>query len=524
MIFLAKALFAAAFAYFLKHRMHTLLTYFQQEEYNGVRYLTALREVRLFDVRASVVIVAGIIAMLLGLAPTLGFLIVAAALGYIGWDESRYKYKKPLVLTERVRRIRALAAALLVVPFVLSVCWLWLAVIAVQIVPLTQILANRILTPFQTRINDGYVTQAREKLARMEPMTIGITGSFGKTTVKHILAELLEASGPVFYSKGSINTVLGLTRHIRQRLQWGHKYFIAEMGAYGIGSIKRLCDFAQPSIGIVTAVGDAHTERFGSVEAIAVAKSELVEEVTKRGGTSVINADVLRYAPFQKLKAATPDQVISVGFKDADVIVTAEAGKGGVWTISLAGDAIPDITYTLPLLGDHNVLNSALAVVMVLIVDPKVVADLPHFTATVAQIKHRLQRVESPGQALVLDDAYNANENGFKAAVSVMHDLARERGGRAILVTPGIAELGPEHDAVHTRLGEHCNGLVDVVYAVNPARIESFTGALDAGQMAVHPVASFNQAKALFAQDMRPEDVILYENDLPDVLEETRFL
>ncbi len=525
MTILVKLIFLGALGYLLKVRLRTLLAYFQQEEYDGARYVGALQTVRLYDIRASLVILVAFGLMLLN-APAVVLLIAAGALGVIAWMESKYRFKKPLVMTERARRIYLLAGGFLILPFLISFYWIIFAVVAIQLAPFALIAANQALAPFQQRINDKYIVEAREKLARMDPQRIGITGSFGKTTVKHILAEILEGSAPVFYSRGSINTVLGLTRHIRQRLQWSHKYFIAEMGAYGEGSIDRLCDFAQPTLGIVTAVGDAHTERFGSIDAIARAKSELVAYVCGNGGSAVINAEVLRHAPFAALKEKYGAQVITVAAENADVIVNAQPAAGGGWTIGLhwSDGAHGDVSFELPLLGDHNVMNAALAVVLTLHVDPDLLDDLPYFTKAVSQIPHRLQKVESPGAPLILDDAYNANELGFKSAVATLHDLAKERGGRAILVTPGVAELGMEHDAVHARLAETCNEFCDTIYIVNPSRIRSFADGLDRGRVNVIEVASFYEARAKIDVDITAQDVVLYENDLPDLLEEQRFL
>lgn len=529
-------IFTASLGWLAWVRLHTLLTYFQQEEYDGKRFLGAVRRVRLYDVKASLLCIVVIVVLIaIGFFSLSGAWIVgtfaaaAAVIAWIGWRERGYRYKKPLVLTERARRIRTLAAIIAAIPVALSLLGPVLAILGLQLLPFALILANALLTPGQKRINEGFVSEARAKLARMNPVSIGITGSFGKTTTKHIFAEVLSVSDPVFYSKGSINTVLGLTRHIRERLQWSHRYFIAEMGAYGIGSIERLCDFVQPDYGIVTAIGDAHTERFGSVENIARAKSELVEAVCAKGGTAVVSTQVLTYRPFADLAERFPGQVVSVGPEDnADIRVVSAILEDADWKIVLE-DRRDDsdrqrLEYELPLLGEHNVTNSALAVAMAWIIDPKIADRIPLVTPDVEQVPHRLQKRESPGQPLVLDDAYNANETGFRNAVSVAADLARQRGGRAILVTPGVAELGIEHDRIHAALGEYAAGLADVVYAVNPARIAAFTEALAANGKTAIEAASFADAREALKAGAKPEDVVLYANDLPDLLEERRLL
>lgn len=524
---LANVLVVFAVAFLAWTRLRTLLTYFQQEEYNSNRFVSAVFRVRLFDVRASALLLILAIWQAAGAWSGLAALIAAAAIAIIGWREQAYRFKKPLVMTERARRLFNLTAVLGIIPVLLGVVSPLMSIVALQVLPGLLMLANSILAPMQKRINQGFIDSAKRKLARIDPLRIGITGSFGKTTVKHILAEILEVSGPVFYSRGSINTELGLTRHIRQRLQFSHRYFIAEMGAYGIGSVRRLCGFVKPTYGIVTAVGAAHTERFGSIENVAIAKSELAEAVCKAGGHIVLNAQVLAFAPFRKIRADFPGHVTVVGDDDdADVRIVDATMAGGVWTITLQErDGGPiSLSYQLPLLGAHNIINSALAVVLALRIDPDIAGRLPLVTKDVEQVPHRLQKRESPGQPLVLDDAFNSNEEGFKNAVRELSQLATERGGRAILVTPGIAELGIEHGPVHAGLAELCNELCDAVYVVNPDRIPTFVAGLDPERVDCSTAASLADARKQLARATGERDVVLYENDLPDLLEERRLL
>lgn len=522
------AVFVLALAGFGMVRINTVLTYFQQEEYDSSRFLGAVFRVRLFDVLATL----GLIALLAAnTAFDLGsyvWLVGAVLLAMISLRERGYTYKKKLVATERLKRIRWLARGFYLISLGLLFAHAFAVFAILQLVPLWIMLANRLLRPFQEAVNQGFIDQAVEKLQAFKPVTIGITGSFGKTTTKHIFAEILESAGPVFYSPGSINTVLGLTRNIREKLQRGHKYFIAEMGAYGIGSIKRLCDFSDPEFGIVTAIGNAHTERFGDIATIAKAKSELVEHVCARGGMAVYPHEILEHKPFADLRAQYPDLIRTVGdTAEADFQVVSAELEDSNWAITLLNTRAPSeppISYTLPLLGDHNILNSALAVAMTYLISPVTATRIPAFSKDVEQVQHRLQKVDAPGQPLVLDDAYNSNEVGFKNAVTVLNELARQRGGKAILVTPGVAEMGLEHDRVHGRLGEHASTLCDTVIAVNPDRIEAFASALDKTKVDYHARNSFAEARRLVSELSSEKDVVLYENDLPDLLEETRLL
>ncbi len=522
------ALFVLALAGFGMVRINTILTYFQQEEYDSSRFLGAILRVRLFDVLATLGLIGVLIANnALGLGHY-AWLIAAALLSAIALRERGYAYKKKLVATQRLKRIRWLSRGFYLLSLALLMVHSFAVFVILQLTPLWIMLANRLLRPFQERVNQGFIDEAMEKLRTFTPVTIGITGSFGKTTTKHIFAEILESAGPVFYSPGSINTVLGLTRNIREKLQRGHKYFIAEMGAYGIGSIRRLCDFSDPGYGIVTAIGNAHTERFGDIATIAKAKSELVEHVCARGGMVVFPHDILEHQPFANLRAQHPDLIRTVGeTADADFQIIHAALEDSNWSIAIQDHRAvgrPPITYTLPLLGDHNILNSALAVAMTYLINPQTATRIPAFSKDVEQVQHRLQKIDAPGQPLILDDAYNSNEIGFKNAVSVLSELAKGRGGKAILVTPGVAELGLEHDRVHGRLGAHASEHCDIVIAVNPDRINAFIDALDTDKTDYHARSSFADARRLVGEISDENDVVLYENDLPDLLEETRLL
>lgn len=522
----ATLLFFAALELLLHVRAHTLLAYFQQEEYESRRFLATVGKMRLYDVVGSAAIAGlSVAGWLTGWwAPALA--LAALALAGVAWRERRYRFKKPLVLTARLRRLRL--AVLPVLAVLAGAVWLWapLAIVVLQLVPLVIIGTNALLARQQERINEGYVAEARQKLSTFEGLRIGVTGSFGKTSVKHILAQVLAVDGNVFYSRGSINTVLGLTRHIRQRLQPAHKYFIAEMGAYQIGSIRRLAEFVRPEVGIITAVGDAHLERFGGIEQVAEGKSELAAFVCAHGRVVVTTEAVLAHRPFRELRERHRDKFVVVGpseAADVRIIETRLDRDGRLVRLGVDGKTIE---LTLPLLASYNASNIALVVGVVRAIAPQVLPMLPAIVPHLEQTPHRLEKKERVSAPLLLDDAYNSNEVGFREAVEVLGTLAAERGGKSILVTPGIVELGARHDEVHRALGELSGARCDAVYVVNPQRIPSFVeGARAAGRAKVETVARFADAqRAIDGAYKDPRDVMLYENDLPDVLEEARLL
>ena len=522
-------IFLVALAGLLVVRTRTLLAYFQQEEYDSTRFPGAVWRIRLFDVISSMALIVLVGGGLLVGWQVAGQLLVAAVFVAVALRERNYTFKKPLVLTPRVRRLGVLSLAILALLALLVLITPLLAIIVIQAVPLVIMAANAVLMPHEERISQAYVSEASAKLAGFAGMRIGITGSFGKTTVKHLLGQILAIDHTPFYSRGSINTVLGLTRHIRQRLQPAHSHFIAEMGAYQIGSIARLCAFVQPEYGIVTAVGDAHRERFGGVEQVAIGKSELAQWVCEHGKLLVTTEAVLQHKPFRDLYEKHRDKFVVCGPSDAaDVQIVESRLVDGQRRVTLRFNPQgATLELASPMLAKHGDDNVALVVALVSRIAPETLDQLPTFLPKLEQTPHRLEKKERVNKPLLLDDAYNSNETGFREAVEVLRTLADEREGKAILITPGIVELGDAHDTVHRNLGLLCGQLCDHVYVVNPDRIPSFVEVLRAegNTTGVTLVPRFADAlRDANQHHAEPANVVLYENDLPDILEEKRLL
>ena len=202
-------------------------------------------------------------------------------------------------MTERATRIARLAFGLLIGLGVIpgrSALPPVFVVVLVQAVPFALVLAVRLLQPQEDRIQKRFWDEAHDKLKRLAPVVVGVTGSYGKTSTKHILGHILESSGSALITPGSVNTPMGIARIVRERLEPYHRHFVVEMGAYGPGSIERLCRLAPPDIAVVTAVGPAHYERFKSLDAVARTKFELPEAAIARGGKAIVNDEVLAFA------------------------------------------------------------------------------------------------------------------------------------------------------------------------------------------------------------------------------------
>ena len=199
--------------------------------------------------------------------------------------------KKPLVYTARIRRILAVALALgvalaVLFAFVISAAQQSAPGIILAASPLLAlpilIAANWLLRPVEARIQAGYVSRARAKYARLAPLTIGVAGSYGKTSTKHILAALLRPAMETLPTPKSYNTLMGITRTINENLEPRHKAFVVEMDAYGPGEIAAMCRLVDPTIAVVTSVGPQHLERFGTIARISDAMFELIAALPAR--------------------------------------------------------------------------------------------------------------------------------------------------------------------------------------------------------------------------------------------------
>jgi UDP-N-acetylmuramoyl-tripeptide--D-alanyl-D-alanine ligase len=440
-----------------------------------------------------------------------------------------YAAKKPLVMTPRARRPLLVASALAVLLVVLCVGFGRMAgareAVAMGMLSAVAIcvfaghvvlLANLALWPFEELSRRRFQRMAAAKLASQRPRIIAITGSAGKTTTKELVAHLLSARYRVLKTPASFNTPLGIARTLNDSPQ-GQEYFVVEMGAYRRGEISRLCRLVGgPDVSAITTVNAQHLERFGSLEATAAAKWEIVEGL-KTGGTAVLNFDVA--AVKQMASSLTGLNVISFGVESEDVTLrgsrVVEGETGVEFDVTCAGETTHVKTQ---LLARHNVGNVLTAMGIGLSCG----LDMPYMAAAVRQFRppeHRLQPLEANG-VTVLDDAYNANPEGIIGAIEV---LGRYAPRRRVLVTPGLIEMGKAKAAYHARIGKAAAANVDVAFLVGPKQTADIKAAmLEASfpEAALHVTRSLDEARQALAKIGAPGDVVLYANDLPDQFDE----
>src|SRR5215475_1079178 len=371
----------AAQVFLTWRRVLGYLRYFQQEGYEHLRFLRWANIRSLTDPAFWLAIVTAFLYLWAPTTAIVSFVGGALILG-AGQPDPRRSGKVSLKLTWRATRVLTVAMV-----FALST-WIIVtslyadtgmrapligAAILFAFMPLVLVAANLALMPYERAVQRAYEAEAVARVAEIHPFIVGITGSFGKSSTKAMLAHILQFDGPTLAASGSINTLMGITRHIREELVFGHRYMVVEMGAFKTGSIRRLCQLTPPSAGLVTAVGDMHLERFGSLDEIVRAKSELAQAIPP-GGWLVVNAD--SKGALQIAKGATHCRVLLYGETSTEDLATrlervSFSKQGTTFVLRTRDRAYECFT---PLLGRPIILNLAGAFTLpnALGVDPEV--------------------------------------------------------------------------------------------------------------------------------------------------------
>lgn len=436
--------------------------------------------------------------------------------GWLGRPKPRLA-KKPLVYTARVKRLLVscgvLTAVVAAVPFI----WqqnrllLWLLPLWHCGSGLVVLMANLINRPIEQGINRWYIHDAERMLAESPGLTVvGVTGSYGKTSVKFFLAKLLSAKYNVLVTPESYNTTLGVVKTIRQSLRPTHEIFICEMGARNPGDIREICEIVHPQHGIITSIGPQHLESFKTVENVVKTKFEL-RDALPQDGTIFLNLDNVY---IQKETPGRP--MVSYGIENPESRYLAYgltvSAKGSSFLMKIDGT---EYRLTTRLIGRHNVQNIAGAIACAHTLGVPM-EDLVRQVRLLESVPHRLQLLGG-GKMLVIDDAYNSNPSGAKAALETLAAF----DGVKILVTPGMVELGAKQAELNRVFGSQAAAVCDYVALVGEKQTEPIlAGLLDAGYPREKIFVEHDLRAAMQSvENLRVGDrqkVVLLENDLPD--------
>jgi UDP-N-acetylmuramoyl-tripeptide--D-alanyl-D-alanine ligase len=350
---------------------------------------------------------------------------------------------------------------------------------------------------------------AQYALTRTGAQVIALTGSAGKTTTKDLLAQVLAHHGRTVATPGSFNTEIGLPLTVLSADE-DTRYLVLEMGARHVGDIAYLATLTPPTLGIVLNVGSAHVGEFGSREAIAEAKSELVQALplASEGGVAILNADddlVAAMADRTKAAVACYGTGEQATVRATDIHLTA--GRAAFHLHTPEGNA----PVTLQLLGAHQVHNALAVAATAHALGMPTSAIAEALTSAAPISAARLEILERPDGVTIINDAFNANPESTRAALETLVALAQ--GRRTIAVLGEMKELGPESIASHEEIGRLVATLgINTLVAVGTSpEITAVTGTARRGNpnVATAAAATAGILLGVLTPLLAPGDVVL---------------
>ena len=527
-----------AFFYANYYRGHRTLHMLQQNLYNeNNRYLKwVLKNLNDFislDIFAIGISLIGIFVIYdLKIPSMVGMLIISIILFMVGAISHNViikdQNKKKLVITARIKRLIFTTSIIYLIPIVMIglntdntyIGWMVILIesILLYLNRIVILIAMLINMPLERIVYIHYRNKAQRKLKKMSNLkVIGITGSYGKTSSKNILADILNVNYNAFPTPRNLNTFNGLIMTINNDMDKFTDVLIAEMGAYVRGEIKGLCKLVKPKYGILTKIGTAHLESFGSQENIQKAKFELIESLPK-DGFGILNGD----DPLQLNYDLKNDvKIIWIGIDNKDVDIYATnikcSNKGTEFDVVFKGNK-EKYHFETRLLGKHNVYNilAGVACGREFGID---IDDLIHAVKGVKPVEHRLE-LKKLGNFYQIDDAYNSNPVGAANACEILGMMP----GMKIVVTPGMIELGEKEDEYNKKFGEQIAKVADEVILIGEKKTKPIKEGLLRKGFDKDKIIVFNDVREAYpyiGELARKEEVYaLFENDLPDTFNE----
>lgn len=451
-----------------------------------------------------------------------GLLLAGVCLAWAGWWEGAagagiiglvapiglsYRGRSSkLAWTRRLRTIAGFGLAFFIIITLSGVLAGNLAAFAATLTALAPAITDLALTataPLERRLSNKFMETATSRLNQVAPRVIAITGSFGKTSTKFYAGHLLRAKYVTVTSPASYNNKTGLSRAINEGLTPGTEIFVAEMGTYGRGEIRALCDWLHPEISVITALGPVHLERMGSIENIAKAKAEILENAK----VGVVNIDNPRLADVAADYQRQGGKLITCSGEnaEADVSVIADGAK---LVVSAYGDVVEVVD--LPGVFPGNV---ACAVAVAVAADVPL-NEIASRMATLPRPEHR-QVVQSAANGItVIDDTYNSNPDGALQALTTL--ISAATGNRKVVVTPGMVELGREQAKANEVFAHQAADVATDILIVGRTNRRALLRGASAGAANVTTCADRTHAVAWVRSNLGAGDTVLYENDLPD--------
>ena len=497
---------------FCKHALQM----FQQNHYELYRYAKWLFNKN--NLHYSLSIVFTVVILLVGTlfkGKDLLIILISVIFAIVFiYQESKRTYVKDLVVTNRVKRQIVVLALIEILFFIcalkvlpLDVC----CVLAIYMPYLFIFILGAITIPIEEMIKKKYENEARQILEEDKRLIkIGITGSYGKTSTKNIVYDIISENRLTLITPASYNTPMGITRTIREMLKPIHEVFVCEMGADKVGDITYLMDMVNPSIGVVTSIGPQHLNTFRTMDNIIYEKMQEIEMLPHKG-VGFINLDnefIANYRIRNNIK------IVSVGIDNTEADLVAKkvrySKNGSSFDVKIGRK---NYHFTTSLLGKHNITNIliGIGIAMELGID---IEDIVRNVKKINQVEHRLEVKKINGFTFI-DDAFNSNPVGSKMALDVLSMMDKDR----VIVTPGMIDLGEREDEINREFGAYMKGKADKVVLVGEKQTRKILeGLLESGFDKEKIVVTDNvrEAFSYIYSHCSAKDTILLENDLPD--------
>ena len=443
--------------------------------------------------------------------------IILLALSII-YNMPKQKAKVPFQLTNRVKRMFLTEGILIGMVIWLggidTYLYIKLGILNIFSSILCMI-ANAINMPIEYFGQQRYIKQAKKILNEMpDLLVIGVTGSYGKTSVKNFLYKILSTKYEVLKTPKNFNTTMGVVKTIREKLKPTHQIFICEMGATKPGDIKEICDIVKPKMGIITSIGPQHLESFKTMENIIKTKFELADSVKENHGVMFLNGNDTNIANI--IKENLDMKVISYGVENKEFSYNAydlkSSSKG--LTFKIQDGNKEEIELKTKLIGKHNVMNitAAIAIGNYLGIPIK---NMKASIREIQSVEHRLQLIPH-GNLTIIDDSYNANPVSSKLAL----DTLAEFEGIKIIVTPGLIELGEKERKYNFEFGQYITEVCDYIFLVGEDHSKEVLEGIHSRKFnkrkifVVHtPEEAVKKANRYAVKN---KVTVLLENDLPD--------
>lgn len=417
----------------------------------------------------------------------------------------RGKYIIKLKFTNRI--IRLIITTILVYSLLLYLSYSnILFIMLVIIYPFIIYLINLINYPIEYLINYYYILKAKKKLKQNKNLIkIAITGSFGKTTIKNIINEILKTKYITLSTPKSYNTLLGITKTINESLNNSTEVLIVEMGANHIGEINKMKKLIDPDISIISDIGKQHMSTFKTISNVLKAKLEIIN-FNKESSITIINNDNI----YLKHLIVKNKLVYRVGInKNKDIYASNIKVKENFTSFNIIDNIYQNkLLVSTRLLGEHNVNNILIAYLTSKILgveDNSIISTLDKIEPVENRLKYK-----KINNIHIYDDSYNSNIVGFKNAIKVLLNTNTLK----VIITPGIVDGGIMSKEINEEIAHILNkSNIDEIYLINNSEIKYYKNILKKYIL----FNSFKDAYNHFLNTYTLEEVsLLIENDLPD--------